>query len=223
MNQRVTRMPCPNIERDNRAAGSRTMRKRPSIIFIGPSKAGKSTLARLVAQALGLPELHLDDLRWSYYAEIGYDPERAQQIRQAGGMWALANYWKPFDIHGVERLLADYPTGHVISFGAGHSYYDDPAMLARAKTALAGFPNVILLLPSPDVDESVRIMKERLRADEPDIGEKGLETIAQINRLFIEHPSNASLATMTVYTAGKTPAETCAEIVQRLESPDILN
>jgi hypothetical protein len=192
----------------------------PSIIFIGPANAGKSTQAKLVGAALGLPVLHLDDLRWGYYAEIGYDREKAEQIRREGGMKAIAAHWKPFDIHAVERVLADYPRGYAISFGAGHSFYDDPAMLERAKKALAGFPNVVLLLPSPDTDESVQIMKERLHADVPEFTEEGLEHIAQINRIFIEHPSNATLATLTVYTAGKTPEQTCDEILQTLRHTD---
>lgn len=192
------------------------MHNSPSIILIGPSKTGKSTVAKRISAALGIPWIELDEARWGYYAEIGYDPERAKHIRHAGGMKALAAYWKPFDIHGVERVLADYPRGHVISFGAGHSVYEDASMLARAQAALAGFPHVFLLLPSPDVDESVQMMKERLRADEPEFGEEGLEAIAQINRFFVEHPSNACLATTTLYTAGKTPQQTADEILQAL-------
>jgi hypothetical protein len=75
---------------------------------------------------------------------------------------------------------------------------------------------VILLLPSPDVDESVQMLKDRLHADEPEFNEKALQDIAQINRFFIEHPSNATLATHTFYTKDKSPEQTRAEILSAL-------
>jgi adenylate kinase family enzyme len=43
------------------------------ILFIGPVRAGKSTVVHLVAARLKLPHISLDELRWSYYREIGYE------------------------------------------------------------------------------------------------------------------------------------------------------
>jgi hypothetical protein len=187
-----------------------------SIVLIGPSKAGKTTVGRLLGEALRLPFLDLDDLRWAYYAEIGYDHDKAQTIRQAGGLRALAAYWKPFDIYGVERLLADYPTGHVLAFGAGHSYYEDETQFARAQAALAPFPHVILLLPSPDAAESVELLKQRLREAEPEHAPAFVDLVGAINGDFIRHPSNARLAKTTLYTANRQPAETCQDILNLL-------
>lgn len=81
--------------------------------------------------------------------------------------------------------------------------------------ATAAHP-VILLLPSPDVDVSVHLMTERLRSAEPDFADDFYDTISAINRTFVEHPSNSRLATLTIYTKGKEPAATCAEIIERL-------
>jgi len=103
----------------------------------------------------------------------------------------------------------------VLAFGAGHSVYEDGEQFARAQKAMSSHP-VILMLPSPDVDESVRIMKERLRSAEPDFADDFYDTISAVNRYFIEHPSNSRLATVTVYTKDKQPAETCSEIMQQL-------
>ncbi len=64
--------------------------------------------------------------------------------------------------------------------------------------------NALLLLPSPDPEQSVRILTER--------GEKRVH----LNRHFIAHHSNYDLATHTVYTEGQTPAGTCHEILARL-------
>jgi hypothetical protein len=37
--------------------------------------SGKSTIASCLAGRLNLPRYELDELRWSYYAEMGYDPD----------------------------------------------------------------------------------------------------------------------------------------------------
>lgn len=34
----------------------------------------------------------MDDLRWAYYKEVGYDPALAQQKRDTGGMEAVLQY-----------------------------------------------------------------------------------------------------------------------------------
>ena len=61
----------------------------PDIILIGPVRTGKSTLGKLLAEKLGLPQVSLDDLRWKYYGEIGYDEDLAQEFRKQGGFLAL--------------------------------------------------------------------------------------------------------------------------------------
>lgn len=185
----------------------------PSIILIGPSKAGKTTLAQALGEAMGWSWLDLDKLRWGYYAEIGYDPGLADAHRRHGGIVELAGYWRPFDVYGVERVLQDYPTDHVIAFGAGHSYYDDPALFKRAREALEPYPHVILLLPSPDVEESTAELERRLRESEPDMAETSIRGIMAMNRTFLTHPSNALLATRTVYTLGKSIEQSVQEIL----------
>jgi len=88
------------------------------IVLIGPVRAGKSTIGKLLADALELPQISLDTARWGYYKEIGYDEDFAQEIRARGGFLALALYWNLFAAHAVERLLADHQNC-VIDFGAG--------------------------------------------------------------------------------------------------------
>jgi hypothetical protein len=112
-----------------------------TIILIGPMSAGKSTIGGLLAEKLGWPRYSLDEKRWEYYQEIGYDEAFADNIRQAEGMEGLLRYWKPFE--------------------------------ADSRTL-------------------------------------------QINEHFVKHPSNQLLAKKIVYTNGKTPDETCAEILQHI-------
>lgn len=186
-----------------------------TIILIGPMCAGKSTVAELLAARLNLPQYAVDDDRWDYYKEIGYDEAAAAAIVRSEGMVGLLRYWKPFEAHTVERVLAEH-AGGVIDFGAGHSVYDDEALFARVQAALAPFPNVVLLLPSPDLDESVAVLNARFTALlEREVGTVDPELL-KVNEHFVKHPSNHRLATLAVYTGGKSPDETCAEILDKL-------
>ncbi|MEH2063238.1 MAG: hypothetical protein V7K50_13410 [Nostoc sp.] len=56
-------------------------RKISDIILIGPISTGKSTIGRLLAQKLGIPQCSMDDVRLDYYKEINYDEELAKEIR----------------------------------------------------------------------------------------------------------------------------------------------
>jgi shikimate kinase len=175
------------------------------IILIGPIGAGKSTLGQLLSERLGLPRCAMDDVRWNYYQEIGYDEELARRKRENEGFWGLYQYWKPFEAYAVERLLAEH-ANCVIDFGAGHSVYEDDQLFTRIRHLLAPYKNVVLLLPSPNLDESVEILDAReefLRDMKPNINEH-----------FVKHHSNHDLAKFVVYTKGKTAEETCDEILK---------
>ena len=97
---------------------------RSEIVFIGPPFAGKSTLGKLLAQELGLPQVSLDQLRWDYYREIGYDDTLAQEIRKKGGFVAIVAYWSLFNSHAITRILADH-TNCVFDFGAGPIVFEN--------------------------------------------------------------------------------------------------
>ena len=122
-------------------------------------------------------------------------------MRRTEGFAALYFYWSEFECHAVERLLASPPDG-VIDFGAGHSVYENEAHFARVATALAPYPNVVLMLPSRDQGEALRIIHERLGyGPTPDRLDLATD--------FLTHPSNRRLAKHTVYTDGRTPDQTC--------------
>lgn len=181
------------------------------IVLIGPIGAGKSTIGKLLAERLKLPQCSMDECRWDYYEEIGYDRKLAEQKRKEGGFWEIYKYWKPFEAYAVRRLLSDTQSGsqqHVIDFGAGHSVYEDSALFQSVERVLQPYPNVVLLLPSPDPDESVRILNTRngyVLGDEPNVNER-----------FVRHPSNVRLAKFMIYTVGKTPEQSCNEILKQI-------
>lgn len=168
------------------------------IILVGPPVAGKSTQAELLAARLGLPRFSLDEADWGAYPEAGYEEELADRARREGGTTQWYRYMQPVWANAMGRLLAEHP-GHIIDFGGGHAVYEDDALFEHVRGVMAPYEHVILLLPSPDLDESVRILKERPRTT---IG--GVDA----NRYLIEHPSNEQLAKRIVYTEGETPEET---------------
>ena len=173
------------------------------IILIGPEGAGKSTIGKLLSQKLNLPQVSMDEVRWDYYKEIGWEANKQRQIKEREGFAGVYRYWKRFLIYSLERLLSEY-SNCVIDFGAGNSVYEDDGEFARASELLSPYKNVVLLLPSPDLDESVDILKQRNQ-----ITINGVE----INSFFMTHASNQKLAKQVIYTNGKTPDEIKEDIL----------
>jgi len=173
------------------------------VFLIGPMGAGKSTLGKLLAEHLGRPQVSLDEIRWDYYKEIGYDKAVQRAISEREGFAGVYRYWKRFEAYAVVRALQDHH-GCVMDFGAGHSVQENAADFARIQTVLAPYPNVILLLPSPDLDEAITLLRARTPFKIDGV---------PFTRYLVTHPAFRTLATQVVYTEGKTPAEVCAEIV----------
>ncbi len=190
--------------------------KDTNIILIGPSGAGKSTTGKLLADKLGMTWLELDDLRWAYYDELGYDKDKAKQLRREHGFVVVVAYWQPFSIHALERVLEDHPVGCVISTGAGAVIHDNPDFAARAKKALAPYPFVVQLSPSADIEEAIRICNARIVADNPEMADTAGGPLA-VNAEFIRRGDYHMLATITIYNAKLTPDETCAAVVEAIE------
>jgi hypothetical protein len=76
------------------------------------------------------------------------------------------------------------------------------------KEALLPFPNVFLIMPSPDMEESIAILNERTGG----FVSNGYD----FHENFVRSNCNYELAKHTVYTKDKTPEETCIEIEKLL-------
>jgi adenylate kinase family enzyme len=180
---------------------------RTEIILIGPPFAGKSTIGKLLAEKLGLPQVSLDKLRWDYYREIGFDEALAQELRQKGGFLTVVAYWSLFNSHAIERVLTDH-TDCVFDFGAGPIVFENQLQRDQIKRALFPFINVVRLLPSPDPEQSIQVLQQR-SSHLIGANAQGFDWSA----FFVNHRQNQRLAKYEVYTEGKTPAESCAEII----------
>jgi hypothetical protein len=84
--------------------------------------------------------------------------------------------------------------------GGGAQCFDEPQQVKMAIKAFEKIENVILLMPSNSVSESQEYLAH--------IKEK-----YPINDYLIEHDTNEILAKKVVYTLGKAPEETTAEII----------
>ena len=175
------------------------------IILIGPIGTGKSTQGKLLSERLGLPQIRVDRVKWTYYEEMGFDREFDEMLGNQGGRWARYQYWKAFECAAIERILADH-SDFVIDFGGGHSVYENPEQFDRVQKALEPYPNVVLILPCPDEVEAMDILLERKNRHRVD-GQLDL------NEHFIRHPSNEKLAKHTIYTKDKSPEYTRDEIL----------
>lgn len=185
------------------------------MILIGPMKAGKSTLGKLLADELGLPQVSLDAHCYDYYREVGFTLEQRQQIRETEGLLAGYRYIEAFFPYAVERMLAEHDQG-VFDLGAGHSVSEDEATFGRIQKALAPYSNIVLILPSPDLEVSSRILRERTASIEW-LQEFREKAGVDMNEHFLRHPSNERLARIRVYTEGKTAEETCHEILRQVK------
>ena len=187
------------------------------IVLIGPMSAGKSTIAQLLSEELGLPRIELDEVRQSFYNEIGYDESLASKIAGDIGLKGLVKYWKPFEAHAVERAIEEFDNC-IMDFGAGHSVYEDDLHFTLVENVLKPIKHVILLLPSPDLDRSVEILNNRF-SDLLllEVGKVDPELLL-LNEYFVRHPSNGKLAKKTFFTENKTPEETCQEIVEWIQA-----
>jgi len=176
------------------------------IILIGAQSVGKSTVGKLLSKKLNIPQVSMDNLRWKYYEEKGWSRQQDQHIDAKEGFVGVFRHWKQFDVHAVERILQEHQCG-VIDFGAGHSVFDNADDLKRVSEILNPYANVVHLLPSPDMQESIAILNERRS-----------KTIngTELVEFLISHPSYEELASHVVYSEGKTTDESRDAVLDQL-------
>lgn len=72
----------------------------------------------------------------------------------------LKSSGEPARSHAVARAVDDHP-GAIVALGAGHTCYADLHQFATVRAALQHSPNVIRLLPSPDRETSLDVLRHR--------------------------------------------------------------
>lgn len=136
------------------------MNSSKGIIFIGSVGAGKSTQGKLVAEVVGKRSILLDDIMNRYFEVTGFNWSQFAEIKKSDGFLAAYQQLKPSEAYAARQVVKDYPNC-VIDFGAGHSHYRDNSLFEGVKEAMSGCTNVILLLPSPNLDHSISVLRHR--------------------------------------------------------------
>jgi shikimate kinase len=178
-----------------------------SIIFIGPIGAGKSTISKMVAEKLSLPSFSLDK-EGHLAASVGFDVGCYTQIQKEKGPFAAYEYQRSFYDRLVPLFLASHDRG-VLDLGGGHPIMPDLKKQETINKALAPYERIFLLMPTPNPEESIQILRGRNKvADgQPDLNALYFQGG---NRTFWE------IAKQVLYTNGKTPEETCEEVLSLL-------
>lgn len=183
-----------------------------NIIVIGPVGAGKSTQGKLIARALNKQLISLDGVAEDYYKANGFSDTEFKKVKNEKGFLAAYRHWWPSLAYAAQQVVKDY-SDCIIDFGAGHSHYEDEQLYKGVKEALAGCQDVILLLPTEDLDRSVSLLKER------SIDQRDTDWVFN-DYDFIEHwvkdDCNHDLATVTIFTDGKTPEQSSEEILKAI-------
>lgn len=170
-----------------------------SILLIGPMGTGKSTISKKLNELTCFPRVSLDDR------------EQLSNFYQHRGDF---KNFKDFEFYLTSSVLTSISEPTIIDFGAGHSVYENPIMFYEMKKLIKKFKNVELILPSENVDESLKIVNERMSSR----GGSGPHDAFDTNRHFIESPCNYELATDIVYTHNMTPDEIANTILTKIQS-----
>ena len=173
-----------------------------SIVLTGPIGVGKSTQAKRLSEKLGCPICVYDEVKQGYRDKVGLSREKAHVIFAEDGLYAMLQYMNEFKSETLEPMMDDHP-GHIIDLGAGAHAFDEPHQIERARKAFSSAGDVILLLPSDDLETNINYLP-------------GIKKNFEINTFLMMHPTNTLLATKTVYTLNKTPEEVLQNILDSI-------
>jgi hypothetical protein len=159
-----------------------------------------------LAEQLHRPFVSLDRLEQQYTQIAGFDANQASHLQTTQGDWAWYSYRRGFFDEAVAQFLRNHTSG-VLELGGGHPIAPDDQKQARINEALAPFRNVVLLMPVPDLEASLAILKRRQKPERlnPDL-----------NELLLKDGRFFEMAKWIIYTHRKLPDEVCQDIIDSL-------
>lgn len=178
------------------------------IVFLGPMGAGKSSVARVLANATGIQQVPMDDVRWYFYFKNGYrlsDEDACSSFREKFELW------KPFEVDAIERAIQDFPNC-IIDFGAGHAHHENPEHRERVERAMAPLNNTFYLIPDESNARTLEICGQRIR----DTYLTDSSELLEVNSIIVNSGLSRRLAKHTVITGEKTPEQVAIDILSLL-------
>ncbi len=177
-----------------------------TIILMGPVSIGKTTTGKLLAKKLGCSFTSLDDLEQDYTRPLGYNHAHAMRLADSEGLFPYYEYRRSFFEEAVIQFLSDHQEG-VLELGGGHPVLPAGANQQRVNNALSPFKNIFLLMPYPEIDQSLKFLRKRQKLN------KGRD---DLNALYFKDNTFFELAKSVIYTADKSPAAVVDEILKKL-------
>lgn len=180
------------------------------VVLIGPAGAGKSTVGQLVGTLSGRRFVDIDGVGDRFYERAGQPVDQLVGRIESHGFAAAHRWWQPARLAAVAAI--DEHTSSVIAFGAGHSHFEDDTYARQAAQVFAR-AFVVLLLPSPDLAECLRVLRARCLLD------KDTDWIRDGRDYLVEWATsdqNVRLANLVMYDNGRTTAEVAQQIVRHI-------
>ena len=175
------------------------------IILLGTVASGKTTTARLLSERLKKPAVSLDNLRFDYYREIGYDHEHMKMLHEKSGIMAAFQYGKIFDAYSIQRMLANH-RDCIFDFGGANVVSGYNFDLRRIKKVLAPYENIVFLVPCKDNKATLDFIYSRREIKASD---------RELIEYLIYNHCNYEIARHTIFVMDKTPEEVCDEVLSR--------
>ena len=181
-----------------------------SIILIGPTGAGKSTIAHILTAKLDYPVIALDEFKKNYRNDFAFDQTEETRLREQSYEESL-KFLEPFSAYSVERALSEHAFG-IFDLGASYSVFEDQQLNDKVSQLLEPYPFVILLIPSKDPEASIQILLER--GYDNSSGYQDMAVWERVARKFVENHTNFKIAKKVIYTEKSTPEEVSEQILE---------
>ena len=164
-----------------------------SIILIGPSGVGKTTIGKELSIITGMKQINLDGIA------------NSDRTRGITSKFPSRDDYKLYLFKKVIENAIETNSYGIVDFGAGYSVFDSKEKFIEAQELLGSFKNIVLLQYSDDIEESLNVINARSKGS------------TENNYRYITSDCNARLATMTIVTKDKMPDEIAKEIIEKIK------
>lgn len=190
-----------------------------SILLMGPRGTGKTATSDILSRRLGINSLNSD-----FYIRKNIQTEKElvldEKLFDEKFIMADVRSLEVFKIAFLRELLCNFSKRIVIDLSNPFGAFSNKAYLMEAKEILELFNNKFILIPSPDIEESMKILQSRKKSLTSPTEEGVMSTEYQafrsevINRYFLTSSDLDQYNLNIIYTKDKSPMIVADEILQ---------